>query len=355
MPPVPPACQPIAESVAALEAREQQLRAGLASLVGAAAWTGLAQLGQIRQQLADGRLALAECIRQNSAALQASLTVIDVGPASSASPTRIAGLWELGPGSGAIQREVAAVNANSFAFSGPLPASFGVTIGTAGDPLLVGPDFRSAALSAASLPADGPLRIEIVLGPIVRLVQADLARVAAGFSPTTSHLGGSGVQADVSVANVDATLTDAGIVARASGQVTVRMLGIPQQGPFAASATLRAVPTTVPGVPDLLDLVTVSDLQVELPGVAGGIANAILPLIRGHLSDLLTDQVRTVLRAELPAAIGRTFVLAALPPDVIVSLRTLSIDASALVFQPALGAIGTTLSTFAPPPIPPPD
>jgi hypothetical protein len=209
-------------------------------------------------------------------------------------------------------------------------------------------------LTAAALPADGPLRIEVVIGPVVRLVPADLARVAAAFQPTSSQLGGSGVQADVSVAHVDATLTDAGIVARASGQVTVTTLWVPQQGSFSASATLRAVPSTVPGTADVLDLVTVADLQLQLPGFAGGLADAILPLIRGFLTDLLADQVRAVLRTEVPAAIGRAFVLGALPPDVIVSMRRLSIDATALQFQPVLGVIGTTLSTFAPPPIAPP-
>jgi hypothetical protein len=64
--------------------------------------------------------------------------------------------------------------------------------------------------------------------------------------------------------------------------------------------------------------------------------------------------VRAVLRAELPAAIGRAVVFGSPPPDVIVSVRRLSIDATALQFQPVLGVIGTTLSTFAPPPIAPP-
>ena len=104
MPTVPPACQPLADSVAALEVQEQQLRAGLASLVGAAAWTALAQLGLIRQQLADARAALAECVRQNSAALQATIMVIDVGPVVSAPPARLAGLWELGPAGRSLPR-----------------------------------------------------------------------------------------------------------------------------------------------------------------------------------------------------------------------------------------------------------
>jgi hypothetical protein len=353
MPPVPPACQPLADEVTALEAQEQQLRAQLPTLVGAAAWTALARLGQIRQQLDAARVALAECVRQNSAALQATLAVIDVEPAS-AVPVRIATLWEMTPDGGAVQREVSNVTGDSFAFTGPLPASFGLTVGTAGDPTLNGPDFRSVALSAASLPTDGPLGIEVVLGPTVRLEQSDLARLAATFTPTTSQIGGLGLQADLSVQTVDATLSDSGIVVRASGQVVVTTVWIPESGVFSASATLRAVPTTVPGVTDLVDIVTVSDLQVQLPGFASGMADAAVPLIRGYLTDLLTGQLRAVLRAELPAAVSRMLVLASLPPDVVVSVRYLSIDAAALQFQPALGAFGTTLSTYTPPAIPPP-
>lgn len=59
MPAVPPACQPLADEVSALEAQEQQLRAQIPTLVGAAAWTALARLGQIRQQLDAARVALA--------------------------------------------------------------------------------------------------------------------------------------------------------------------------------------------------------------------------------------------------------------------------------------------------------
>jgi hypothetical protein len=195
--------------------------------------------------------------------------VIDVG-AASAAPVRIAGLWEMTPGGGgAVQREVSNVTGDSFAFTGPLPASFGLTVGTAGDPTLLGPDFRSVALSAASLPTDGPLGVEVVLCPTVRLEQSDLARLAAAFTPTTSpQFGGSGplsLQAGLRVQTVDATLSDAGIVAHASGSMSIRALGIPEAGSFSASATLRAVPTTVPGVTDPVDLVTVSELQVQPP------------------------------------------------------------------------------------------
>jgi hypothetical protein len=354
MPPVPQACQPLADEVAAFEAQEQQLRAQIPTLVGAAAWTALANLGQIRQQLDAARVALAECVHQNTAALQATLAVIDVG-AASAAPVRIAGLWEMTPGGGgAVQREVSNVTGDSFAFTGPVPASFGLTVGTAGDPTLLGPDFRSLALSAASLPTDGPLGVEVVLCPSVRLEQSDFARLAAASTPTTSPVfGGSSplaTQASLYVPQVAATLSDAGIIVHTSGLMTVSTLGIPEAGGFVASTTLRAVPTTVPGVMDPVDLVTVSDLQVSL---ATGMGDAAVPLVRGYLTDLLTGQLRAFLRAELPAAVSKTFLLAALPPDVVVSVRNLSIDAAALQFQPVLGALGTTLSTFTPPAISP--
>ena len=350
--PVPQACQPIADQITALEAQEQQLRAQLPALVGARAWTALAKLGQLRQQLEQAHAALDECVRANSAALQATLGVIDVGPAGPA-PARIATLWEVAP-AGSTQRETATITGDAFSFTGPLPATFGLTVSTTGDPTILGPDFRSASLTAASLPADGAVRVEFVLGPLVRFEQADLARLAAVFTPTPSHVSAGAVDADLSVTAVEATLTDGGIVARASGQVEIRALGMVDRGPFSASGTLRVVPTAAPGVLDLVDLVTVADIQVQLPGIVGAFVDTILPLIRGMLSNLLIDQLRAVLRAQLPAAIDDAFVLAGLPPDVVVSVRRLSITPAAIEFQPALGALGTTLSMFTPPAIPPP-
>lgn len=353
MPPVPQACQPLADAVTALEAQEQQLRAQIPSLIGAAAWAALAQLGQIRLQLDQGRAALNECIRQNSAALQATVVVIDLGPAG-ATPARVANLWEITPAA-TSQRETSSVNGDAFSFDGPLPTTFGLTVATTGDPTILGPDFRSGALTAASLPAQGAVRVEFVLGPVVRFEQSDVARLAAAFTPMTSHIGAGAAEADLSITAIEATLTNGGIIARASGQVEIRaLIGVVGSGPFSASATLRLVPMAVPGGADLVDLVTVSEVQVQAPGIAGTVVDSVLPLIRGFLNDLLTDQLRTTLRNELPALVDRTFVLAALPPDVVLSVRRLSIDPSAIEFQPALGALGTTLSTFTAPAIPPP-
>ncbi len=353
MPPVPQACQVLADETAALEVQEQQLRAQLPTLSGAAAWAALAELGQIRLDLGRKRADLDDCIRQNSAALQAALVVIDVGPGG-APAARVASLWEISP-AGSAQREAATVSADAFSFAGPLPATLGLTVATAGDPTILGPDFRSAALTVASLPPQGTLRVETVLGPLLRFEQADVARLAASFPPTTTHVGAGAVEADLSITSVDATLTNGAIVARASGQVEVSALvGVVDRGPFSASGTLRLVPTGVPGVSDLIDLLSVSAIEVQLPGIAGAYVDSVMPLIRTFVEELLTDHLRAILRDELPAAVNRAFVLAELPPDVVVSVRRLSVDPTAIVFQPALGALGTTLSTFTPPAIPPP-
>ena len=353
MPPVPQACQPIADDVASLESQEQQLRAQLATLTGAAAWAALAQLGQVRQQLVRRRADLDACVRDNSAALMATLVVIDVGPASP-TQTRVATLWEITP-TGATRRENAAVNADSFSFVGPLPATFGVTVPTGGEAMILGPDFRTGQLTTAALPAPDAVRAEVVLGPLVRLEPSDLARLASTFTPTTSHIESGPVEADLSTTSVSAELMHGAVVVRATGQVDVRtVFGLGDRGAFAASATLRLVPSSAPGSTDLVDLLKVSDVLVQLPGLAGQLVDQVLPLIRNFLEDLLSTQLRNLLRTELPAAVSRSFLLAGLPPDVVLSIRRLSIEPSALEFQPTLSALGTALSTFTPPAVPPP-
>ena len=353
MPPVPQACQALADDVAALEVQEQQLRAQIPTLSGAPAWAALAELGQIRLDLGRTRADLDQCIRQNSAALQATLVIIDLGPGG-APAARVATLWEITP-AGATQREASTVSADAFSFAGPLPATLGLTVATAGDPTILGPDFRSAAVTAGALPPQGALRVEVVLGPVVRFEQVDVARLAATFTPTTSRIGAGAVQADLSVMTVDATLTNGGIVARASGQVEIRALsGVVDRGSFSASGTLRLVPIGVPGLNDLVDLLSVSEIQVQLPGIAGAFVDGVLPLIRTFVEGMLTDHLRAIIQRELPAVVNRAFVLTGLPPDVVVSVRRLSVDPTAIMFQPALGAIGTTLSTFTVPAIPPP-
>jgi len=69
----------------------------LASSTGAAAWIALAKLGQGRQALARKRAELDLCIRNNSAALQGTLVVMNAASAGEEPQSRVGHLWEVTP------------------------------------------------------------------------------------------------------------------------------------------------------------------------------------------------------------------------------------------------------------------
>jgi hypothetical protein len=350
-PPVPPACQPLAGDVAALETVDAQLRANLATLTGAAAWAVLAQIGDCRIALDKKRAELAACTTANSAALQANLVVIDLGPAPATPPSRTAQLWDLGQPI-AAQRETAIVVGDAFSLVGPLPASFGVSVTTTGEADVIGPDFRSGNLT----PATPLTRVELVVGPSVTIDKAQFESWLTQVLPYATGLsGGGGIGVTIRVSTGSIAFAPGRLTVTVAGEVDVQaMLGMTQRGPFSAGITLGLVPNGSPGLADPIDLVAVSDATIELPGLLGSIAAAVLPVMKSFVTNFATEQLRTSLRTEVPNAIERAFALAALPADVSLSLRRLSIDATGVTFQPALGAIGTTLSTFAPPTIPPP-
>jgi hypothetical protein len=352
MPPIPQACQGLASDVAALEAADQALRAQLTNLTGAAAWATLAQLGQGRLALERKRTELQTCIRHNTAAFQANLIVMDLAPPPAASPNRIAHLWEIAP-VGPTRRETSTVQANAFSFTGPLPNQLGISIATTGDPDILGPDFRSVAIAATNLPAQGAIRVEVVLGPVLRIEQAEISRWAAVYTQRSHRIDGGSFQADISVMTAEATLATGGIVVRLTGQVESGTFGLSSRSAFSASATVGLVPSAAPGITDLCDLITVQSITVDLPDTFGGMST-LVSLIRPELERILTEHLRAIIRRELSAAITNALVLSALPSDVTLSIRQLSIDPAAITFQPALGTIGTSLSTFTPPAIPPP-
>src|SRR4029079_13312531 len=100
--------------------------------------------------------------------------------------------------------------------------------------------------------------------------------------------------------------------------------------------------------------VRVEDINLDMPGVLGALASLAIPSIRTFVEGFATDQLGTILRTAVPDAVQRGFALAGLPPDVNLSIRKITVDGDGILFEPALGAVGTTLSTFAPPNIPPP-
>jgi hypothetical protein len=356
MPPVPRECDGLAAEVATLEAVDQDLRTQLQGLVGAEAWAALAKLGQLRLQLRAKRAELEACVRDHSAALQANLVIMEVAPGGGLQPSRVAHLWEIGSG-GATQRETSAVSGGTFSFAGPLPARLAISVATTGAADVVGPDFRSALLDAASLVGQGPIRVEAVLGPEIRIEAGELSRlVASSFTPVKQRisLGGGLAAADVSVLTADAALADNGIRLRATGQVEIQgLFGVPSRLAFGGGATLNLVPSAAPASADIFDLITVTDVAVEVGG-AGGALSAVVSAMRPFLSGLLTGELRQAARTQLSGAILGALVLDDPPAGVTLSVRRLAVDAQAITLQPVLGAIGTALSAFRAQPIGPP-
>jgi hypothetical protein len=352
VPAVPEGCQPLASEVTALEAADEALRAQLATLSGAAAWAALAQLGEGRVNLARKQADLAACVATNSAALQGTLVLIDLGPPSANPPTRSASLWAMAPGAPS-QIATSPVQANAFSFAGPLPGALGIAVTTTGEADVLGPDFRSAVIPAASLP-QGTVRVEVVLGPLVRIEQADVSRWAAAFPPTSRHVDTGPLSVDVSITGADATLATGGIAGRLSGQVVISSPLGGSSGSFVASATVSLVPSAAPDAIDLCDLVTIQNMDVQVAGIPGQALSLALGAIRPLLDAALSGHLREIISRELPTAITGALVLPGLPPGVTTSIRRLAVDPTAIVFQPVLGALGTVLSTFVPPPIPPP-
>jgi hypothetical protein len=59
-------------------------------------------------------------------------------------------------------------------------------------------------------------------------------------------------------------------------------------------------------------------------------------------------QMRDVIASEVSTRAARLLSLLELPQDVTLSIPSITIDAASVSFQPALGCVGTGLSTFQP-------
>jgi hypothetical protein len=285
--------------------------------------------------------------------LHANLVVMDLTRRDGAA-SRSAHLWQITE-LATTRVETSPVQGETFAFK-ELPATFGISVTTNGIPEVVGPDFRSLALTAASF-ASTTTRVEVVLLPEIRLDASVLAEIASDFTASshTVTIEGGSVSADLLLTSADASLELDAIVARVAGEAKIQSpIGGTQRGPFAASGKLRLMPSAAAATADAFDMVSVSDLSLELPGILGSFVGAILPMIRGTLSEQIPKYVRPVLSKAFARAVTQALMLPELPEGVTVSTRRLVIEAEGIALQPALGALGTSLSAFTPPRIPPP-
>lgn len=349
---VPSACQPLADLVASLEQQYKDSAAAVARLSGAQAWSALGQLGDVLAQLTDARDRLDQCVETNTAALIGNVIVMDASGAGDAAAAQTAMLWELAD-SGPTAREVTQVQAGTLGFKGPIPTSAAITLHSANAPDLAGPDYRSGPLQGEL--GDQPLRLEMVYGPRLTLSAGTLKRLASQFPPTTQALTGPATlaglgPATVTVNGLTVVLADGSLTLTATG--TLAAAALPAT-PFSGSVSMVALPSDAPDASDLVQVIPAgaNPVQISLPALPG--LSAILSLLSPFVGDIAQTTLGEWLHQALPRAIARGLALAELPPSTTLSLRSLTVNEQGVAFQPALGVIGTALSSFHPSPIAP--
>jgi hypothetical protein len=353
MAPVPSICQPLADQVAALRQQYESAAAQAAAASGAPAWADLAEAGSLLEQLTQTEADLDLCVRTHSAALTGTVTVIDATGGQSIG-AQAATLWDL-TGSGPVATEVVPVQAGAFGFQGPVPTEAAITLQSTGAQApATGLDFRSGSLA----PAEQTPRVELVVAPTAKISAAALDRWASAFvavtQPLTPPAGAPLGPLQATVNAVGIALGAGSVSITASGSISGTVLGTAfPQIPVSAGVSLSIAPSVSPRADDLVLVALAGSNPVSLhtsSPILAAVADIVDGLLADFVGDLVRNQLDEGLHQLLPSAIARSLALAELPPST-TSLRTLTVDETGISYQPTLGAIGTTLSTFTPTPL----
>jgi hypothetical protein len=341
VPPIPTQCQALASQVSALEATAQTLRADAQTVSGTAAWQKLAQLGLAMQELDRKRADLAACIAAHTGDVAFEVAFIDplgVGVTGD----RVAHLWDVSV-SPPVRLDSVPVEAGSFEFSGPMPTG-NIAVAVEAEAATAGPDFRSGPMP---LPAAGSSqRIEIVIGPVVKVTPDDLTRWLSKVSFDARRI-------DTGVGTLEVTATSIAAALAAdtvtlSGVGTMSMIGTTQPSPFSASVSVGLVPSTTPAALMPLEPKKLGNPDVRVGGPLSVFGYALNAALGFGLWDVVLNQIREIARVEVTEATAKVLSLAELPPDTTLSLRSVTIDPTGITFQPMIGALGTALSTYQP-------
>lgn len=346
---VPGDCQALADQVTSLEQQYTALAAKVGNAVGGDAWSGLAQLGALRAQLTSVRSALADCIKVHSAAVTGNVVLMDASGSAQVG-SQMASLWDL-TGNSPVQSEASPVQGAAFGFHGPVPARAAITVATTGIQQITGVDFNSGPLN--NVP--GSLRIEVVIGPVLRMTQQHLNSWAAAFRPPPQSLTPT---LSATVDAVTASLGQDSVTVGINGLLSGQFANVPlPQTSYSASVSVGLFPSTSVDGSAIVQvaLAGASPVQVQLSeSLLGALVNTLAPLVTPIVGQLVRGALTDWVNRAIPAVTTQMLILLQLPPGVGVTIRSIAITPDAIAFQPLLGAIGTTLSTFHAPAVPPP-
>jgi hypothetical protein len=356
--PVPTECQAQDDAVATLTKQYNDLVDQANSLSGDAVWPVLAQLGALSLQLAAAKAELAHCIdihtkpQTTGDFAEIAVTVHTIGAAtgSPAGPQQ-ATVWAV-TDSGAESVLVAQVENGAFGVNQVFPPRTAISVATTGNADLSGPDFRSGVLE--DLTGD-PLRLEIVVGPVIRVSQEELNTLLATQTPMpTPAINSSMVQANGTLTSLTVGFEPGVATVTGRGSVTGSVFGVSLGDlAFTGSIDLAVAPSFALDAGALIELKAVNPVSVEFSGSPiASTANALAEFLGPFIENLGISQLRARLSQWLPAAVSESLLLAGLPKDCTLSVRGLSIESGAISAQPVIGCVGNTLSTYDPPAIP---
>jgi hypothetical protein len=346
--PVPAPCQDIAAELAQLQQQYADQSAAAAKLAGAPAWAAAAALGTLRSKIQDTQSQLDSCVKTQTSALTGTVVVMDAS-GEGAPAAQNATLWDLAT---TTSLEVAPIQAGAFGFADPLPAQPAITLQTTGDPTVNGLDFRSGPLPQPEAP---DTRIEIVLAPETTISPEQLASVLAAFEWNTTIEAGSGGN----VFGAPLTLNFGSLTAAFSqGLITLHGSGTLGGGlipatTFVATMTVSLVASVAAKADTIIEVALSGQQPVTASLSAGGInLSALVGVVGFGIGPPVQAAISNWANENVSAAVLQGFAVAALPAHVGITLRKFTVDQSGIAFQPALGTIGTALSTWKPNPLP---
>jgi hypothetical protein len=258
-----------------------------------------------------------------------------------------ASLWEYAD-SGLEERETVGIT-SGLAFNTPFTGKMAVTLasdhGTSDGYVF----FRSGIQDPLSA-----LRLEIVLAPEIRITAADLDRWLTSLLPIEVPFRTEGIDGRVTVTGLSSALEPGVIGVALRGSLTGTAWGFPLMGnDVAGTLRCRVGPATSPDARYALTLDTTdpgSTLHLSgstLAMVANLVLGVMVPLTEGAILDRVSGWLDTA----ITAAVCRTMLLPELQTGVTLTIRYMSVDQDGLILFPALGAIGTLLTTYDPPPV----
>jgi hypothetical protein len=355
MPDVHPACQSIADELAAQQAQSRALAAQAEGLTGAAAWETLAELGRIRADEAAKQRELDACLAANSATLSGTLTIIDVRPGPPPETHKVV-LWDVDQPAGPAIAANMSWPMFGFNFPGAIPETKAVTVQSVADGAAVGAgfDFRTGPLPAN----EKNLPIEILFLPAVTFDEASINAWASTVQLPVQQMSAPGGGATAPV-NVGPTTFS---VSLATGSFVVVMhtvvtgtggaVQLVSATPHPVSATLPV--TVLPDMNPVGDPAAPVSIKVGDPtsihdgGLFGGMAAALVPLVFGSVRGQFEQQISSWLNAQLPNVVAAAFALDALPTRCTITVRSIEVTMARMSLAAVVGNLGDALRTFQP-------